>query len=158
MSASTSAATSRTAARPARSAPGTAYPRPAGRPALTALPGGAAERGARSRLELVRAPLQARSKVPFLVVCMAVLGSALLLALVLNTSMARGSYEMSELRRDAGRVAEDTQSLQAQLWEAKATLPESARKLGMEEAKDPAMLRLADGAVVGGTAADEAKP
>ncbi len=124
---------------------------PAPRPSLTALPGGATERGARSRLELVRAPLQARSKVPFLVLCMSVLGAALLCALLVNTTMARNSYEMSELRREVGLVAQDTQSLQAQVRENEATLDVAARDLGMVEAQDPAMLRLSDGAVVGGS-------
>jgi hypothetical protein len=142
MSAQRSAAT-------ARPLPRTARPAPARRPDLTALPGGAAERGARSRLELVRAPLQARSRVPFLVLCMSVLGAALLCALLVNTTMARNSYEMSELRQEVGRVAQDTQGLQAQVDENEATLPEQARSLGMVEAKDPAMVRLADGTVLG---------
>ncbi|MBD8079200.1 hypothetical protein [Cellulosimicrobium arenosum] len=155
MSASTSAATSRP---PARSARPATRPTVSGRPALTALPGGAVDRGTRSRLELVRAPLQARSRVPFLVVCMSVLGTALLLALVLNTSMARGSYEMSDLRREMGRVAEDTQSLQSAVREAEAALPDRARALGMVEAEDPAMVRLSDGAVVGAGGKDEDRP
>jgi len=124
---------------------------PAPRPSLTALPGGATERGARSRLELVRAPLQARSKVPFLVLCMSVLGAALLCALLVNTTMARNSYEMSELRREVGLVAQDTQSLQAQVDAQETALPDNARALGMVEAQDPAMLRLSDGAVLGVT-------
>ncbi|MEV8028941.1 hypothetical protein ACPCUX_09415 [Cellulosimicrobium sp. AB352] len=135
-----------TAARPL---PRPARPAPAPRPSLTALPGGASERALRSRLELVRAPLQARSKVPFLVVCMSILGAALLCALLVNTTMARNSYEMSELRREVSRVAQDTQSLQLQVAEQKTALPETARGLGMVEAQDPAMVRLSDGTVLG---------
>ncbi|MDF2805225.1 MAG: hypothetical protein K0S43_171 [Cellulosimicrobium sp.] len=136
-----------TAARPL---PRTARPAPAPRPSLTALPGGASERALRSRLELVRAPLQARSKIPFLVVCMSILGAALLCALLVNTSMARNSYEMSELRREVSRVAQDTQGLQAQVREKQATLADQARGIGMVAAEDPAMVRLSDGAVLGG--------
>ncbi len=134
-----------TAARPL---PRTA--RPAPRPSLTALPGGASERALRSRLELVRAPLQARSKIPFLVVCMSILGAALLCALLVNTTMARNSYEMSELRREVSRVAQDTQSLQAQVDARKTSLPDTAASLGMVRAEDPAMVRLSDGSVLGG--------
>jgi len=95
--------------------------------------------------------LQARSKVPFLVLCMSVLGAALLCALLVNTTMARNSYEMSELRREVGLVAQDTQSLQAQVDAQETALPDNARALGMVEAQDPAMLRLSDGAVLGVT-------
>jgi hypothetical protein len=134
----------------ARPLPRTARPQPRpARPDLRALPGGATERGARSRLELVRAPLQARSRVPFLVLCMSLLGLALLCALLVNTTMAQNSYEMSELRREVGQVRQDAQRLQAEVWDAKASLPERARSLGMEEAPSPSMVRLSDGAVLG---------
>lgn len=134
----------------ARPLPRTARPqaRPA-RPDLRALPGGATERGARSRLEVVRAPLQARSRVPFLVLCMSLLGLALLCALLVNTTMAQNSYEMSELRREVGQVRQDTQRLQAEVWDAKESLPERALALGMVEAPSPSMVRLSDGVVLG---------
>ncbi|MFC8921556.1 hypothetical protein [Cellulosimicrobium sp. NPDC057127] len=137
----------------ARPLPRTARPgaAPAPRPTLTALPGGATERAARSRLELVRAPLQARSRVPFLVVCMSVLGLALLCALLVNTTMAQNSYEMSNLRREVGQVRQDTQRLQAAVLDAEASLPDQARRLGMVESPAPSMVRLSDGAVVGAT-------
>ncbi|OLT46780.1 hypothetical protein [Cellulosimicrobium sp. CUA-896] len=121
---------------------------PAPRPTLTALPGGATERGARSRLELVRAPLHARSRVPFLVVCMSVLGLALLCALLVNTTMAQNSYEMSGLRREVGQVEQDTQRLQALVRDQEAALHDTARRYGMVESPAPGMIRLADGAVV----------
>ena len=145
MSAQRSAAT-------ARPLPRTARPqaRPARRPDLTALPGGATERGLRARLELVRAPLQARSGVPFLVLCMSLLGLALLCALLVNTVMAQNSYEMSELRREVGQVRQDTQRVQAEVREAEAALPDRARSLGMLESENPSMISLSDAAVVGG--------
>jgi hypothetical protein len=135
----------------ARPLPRTARPgaTPAPRPTLTALPGGATERGTRSRLELVRAPLQARSRVPFLVVCMSVLGLALLCALLVNTTMAQNSYEMSELRREVGQVSQDTQRLQALVRDQEAALPDTARSYGMVESPVPGMVRLSDGAVLG---------
>ncbi|WP_069387040.1 hypothetical protein [Cellulosimicrobium cellulans] len=136
----------------ARPLPHTARPgaTPAPRPTLTALPGGATERGARSRLELVRAPLQARSRVPFLVLCMSVLGLALLCALLVNTTMAQNSYEMTELRREVGQVRQDAQQLQADVRRAEAALPETARSYGMVESPTPGMLELSTGTVVGG--------
>jgi hypothetical protein len=137
----------------ARPLPRTARPgaTPAPRPTLTALPGGATERGARSRLELVRAPLQARSRVPFLVLCMSVLGLALMCALLVNTTMAQNSYEMSGLRREVGQVRQDAQQLEALVREQETALPETASRLGMVESPAPAMVRLSDGAVLGAT-------
>lgn len=122
---------------------------PARRPSLTALPGGAAGRSNRPRLEAVRAPLQVRSRVPFLVLCMSVLAAALLGALVLNTTMANGSYQMSELRTKAGVLEQDTQFLNSQIQAAQTSLPDRARALGMVESATPTLLRLSDGAVVG---------
>jgi outer membrane murein-binding lipoprotein Lpp len=131
-------------------------PAPARRPSLTALPGGAADRSARSRLEAVRAPLQVRSRVPFLILCMSILGFALLGALVLNTTMAKGSYQISDLRTEAGVLEQDTQALTSQLQAAKTSLPDRARALGMVESDAPTMLRLADGTIVGAPEAGSA--
>jgi outer membrane murein-binding lipoprotein Lpp len=124
-------------------------PAPARRPSLTALPGGATHRSARSRLEVVRSPLQVRSRVPFLVLCMSILGVALLGALLLNTTMAKGSYQLSDLRTQAGVLEQDTQALASQLQAARTSLPERARALGMVESEAPTMLRLSDGTIVG---------
>lgn len=126
---------------------------PVRRPSLTALPGGAGERSGRPRLEAVRAPLQVQSRVPFLVLCMSILGAALLGALLLNTTMAKGSYELSDLRTTAGVLEQDTQALTSQIQAATTSLPERARALGMVESEAPTMLRLSDGAVVGASEA-----
>lgn len=120
---------------------------------LTALPGGAARPG--RRLDAVRAPLQARSRVPFLVLCSAILVGALLGALLLNTSMARGSYEMSRLQREVGQTAQDVQERQTAIRQAESTLADRARSLGMVPAGDPTMFSVATGAVV---AAPEGTP
>jgi outer membrane murein-binding lipoprotein Lpp len=120
---------------------------------LGALPGGAPLRATRPRLQAVRAPLQARSRVPFMLLCMSILGGALLGALLLNTTMARGSYQMSELKREVAQVAQDTQTLATQVRGAESSLPERARGLGMVESQAPVMLRLSDGAVIGGSEA-----
>lgn len=127
---------------------------PARRPALTAIPGGAPDTAGRSRLRLVRAPLQARSRTPFIVLCMSILGAALLCALLLNTTMARGSFEVADLRQQVGQVAQDTQQLRNDVRAAEASLPERARGLGMVESEPPRMLRLSDGAAIGATEAE----
>ena len=105
------------------------------------------------RLRVVRAPAHARTRVPFVLLCMAVLAGSLLAALVLNTAMAQGEYERQGLQ---GRLSDSTQSLQAidaQL--ERATSPEAlaaaARALGMVPvpASQGGYLRLSDGAVLG---------
>ncbi|WP_277212800.1 hypothetical protein [Isoptericola croceus] len=110
---------------------------------LTALEGGAGR-----RLDAVRAPLQATSGLPFMVLCALVLVTALLSALLLNTTMARGSYEMSRLQREVGLVAQDVQEVQAELWAAESSLAEQAKRLGMVPAADMTMLSVVDGEIV----------
>ena len=131
-------------------APATHGTRPAAatrRAPLTPLQGGAADRG--RRLDAVRAPLQATSGVPFLVLCAVILAGALLAALLLNTSMARGSYEASRLQAEVGQVAQDVQTQQEKLRAAESSLAERATKLGMVPAEDPTMISVEKRAKVG---------
>ncbi|MFD2025411.1 hypothetical protein [Promicromonospora aerolata] len=139
MSAST-AATAR-AARPAE------LPRTRRAP-LTAISGGAAQRG---RLDVVRAPLHSKSRMPFLVLCATLMVVSLVAVLVLNTTLARGSYEMSELQGEVAQTAQDVQVLQEDLSAAETSLPEKARSLGMVPAENPTMVSLRTGKVVKGT-------
>ncbi|MCK9795539.1 hypothetical protein M1843_17480 [Isoptericola sp. 4D.3] len=131
-------------------APATPGTRPAAAPRrapLTSLPGGAADRG--RRLDAVRAPLQATSGVPFLVLCALILAGALLAALLLNTSMARGSYDAARLQAEVGRVAQDVQGKQEQLRAAEASLAERAAQLGMVPAEELTMISVEERATVG---------
>lgn len=111
---------------------------------LTALDGGAGR-----RFDVVRAPLQATSGVPFLVLCALILAGALLAALLLNTSMARGSYEAAALQREVGQVAQDVQAKQAELRAAENSLADRARAMGMVPAEDPTMISVGSRSVVG---------
>jgi hypothetical protein len=77
-----------------------------------------------------------------------VLVAALLGALLLNTQMARGSYEMSSLRKDVGLVAQDVQEVRADLRQVEATLGQQAERLGMTPATEITMLDVTDRAVV----------
>ena len=106
------------------------------------------------RLRLVRAPAQTRTRVPFVVACMAILAGALLTALLLNTTMARGAYEKHDLDVELARLASTQQDLSAALDRraSPAELAASARALGMVQARSTGWLRLADGTVRGGPA------
>src|SRR5690606_9240506 len=123
------------AAMSALRAPAT-FPERRGEPTPRRAPLTAVEGGAGRRLDAVRAPLQAASGLPFMVLCALVLVGALLGALLLNTAMARGSYEMSRLQREVGLVAQDVQEVQAELREAESSLPQQANRLGMVPAED----------------------
>lgn len=137
----TTAATAR-AARPAE------LPRTRRAP-LTAISGGAGQRG--RRLDAVRAPLHAKSRVPFLVLCATLMIGSLVAVLVLNTTLARGSYEMSKLQSEVAQTAQDVQVLQEDLSAAEANLDDKARSLGMIPAENPTMVSIETGKVVKGT-------
>jgi len=103
------------------------------------------------RLKLVRAPLTTRTRVPFVLLCIAILVGALLGALILNTSMARGSYQAHDLQIRLAELARTDQDLNTRLLANKAPgqLAASARALKMVPAPELAFLRLSDGAVLG---------
>jgi len=137
----TTAATAR-AARPAE------LPRTRRAP-LTAISGGAGQRG--RRLDAVRAPLHAKSRVPFLMLCATLMIGSLVAVLVLNTTLARGSYEMSKLQSQVAQTAQDVQGLQEDLSAAETNLDDKARSLGMIPAENPTMVSIETGKVVKGT-------
>lgn len=122
---------------------------PAPRPA----PGGPAPARSRTgpRLRVVRAPEHARTRVPFVLLCIAILAGALLGALVLNTSMASAAYDKHAMEIELAQLARSEQSLRTSIDAHKAPqqLAASARGLGLVLAPPSAYLRLADGAVLG---------
>ena len=123
----------------------TAPTRAAGRPAPTSAPA--------PRLRVVRAPAHARTHLPFVLLCMAVLACALLGALLLNTTMAQGEYNRQSLQARLSDSTQNLQSIEAQLQRATSpdALAASARALGMVlvPASQGGYLRLSDGAVLG---------
>ncbi|MCR6689736.1 hypothetical protein [Cellulomonas sp.] len=107
------------------------------------------------RLRVVRAPAHTRTRVPFVLTCMAVLAAALVSALLLNTQMAASSYEKYDLSNELGRLDQDAQDLVAAL-DQKASPHELARaadELGMVPAVRTGWIRLPDGVVQGAPAA-----
>lgn len=105
-----------------------------------------------ARLRLVEAPHQARSRAPFVLTCIGLLAGALLGTLLLNTSMANGSYEARALQRELAAQAEVTDTLSARLDELQSpqALAERATGLGMVRVSEPPVLRLADQTIIGG--------
>ncbi|MCV2393426.1 hypothetical protein OEB99_03825 [Actinotalea sp. M2MS4P-6] len=96
-------------------------------------------------------PARARTRVPFVALCMAVLAAALLTVLLLNTAMAQGEYERYGLATRLAQSAQRQQELVTELDEAAAPakLAARARALGMVPSTTGGYLRLSDGAVLG---------
>ncbi|RHA42006.1 hypothetical protein [Cellulomonas rhizosphaerae] len=125
----------------ARVAPPAFAPRP--RPEREATPS--------ARLRVVRAPAQARTRVPFVLVCMGVLAVALLSALLLNTQMAQASYAIHDKTNELARLDQDQKDLVAVLDHKSSPeeLAQAARRLDMVPAAGTGWVRLSDGSVQG---------
>jgi len=82
---------------------------------------------------------------------MLILVGALVSVLVLNTTMAGGSYEQRELQSQLSELAQREQALLAQLDQEASpeTLAARAEALGMVQDSTPAFIRLADSKVIG---------
>ncbi|GIG37240.1 hypothetical protein [Cellulomonas pakistanensis] len=124
------------------------------RPRPSAEPQSAPER---PRLRLVRPPAQARTHVPFVVTCMAILAGALIAALLLNTQLAAGSYEQRSMDVRLAELARSEQALSAELDanKAPANLAARAAAQGMVPAGSTGWLQLSDGTVRGDAAAGQ---
>ena len=122
---------------------------PAPRPAPSTTAPGRTRSG--PRLRVVRAPEPTRTRVPFVLLCIAILAGALLGALVLNTTMASAAYDKHAMEVELAQLARTEQSLRTSIDAQKAPqqLAASARGLGLVQAPPSAYLRLADGAVLG---------
>lgn len=105
----------------------------------------------RPRLRVVGAPAQARTRVPFVVTCIAALASALLGALLLNTSMAQMEYQRYDLATRLSQSAQAQQEMRGRLEQMSSpdALAGAARALGMVPTTSGGYLRLSDGVVLG---------
>lgn len=105
----------------------------------------------RPRLEVVPSPAPARSVVPFLLLCAAILAGSLLGVLLLNTQMAATAYEIHDKQITLNRLDEGEASLRAQVEEAgsPAALETRAKELGMVPAEDVRFVLLSEGSILG---------
>jgi len=122
-------------------------PAPRPRPAAPATPPA-------PRLRVVATPAQARTRVPFVLACMAVLAVALLAALLLNTSTAAQAFQRYTLSNQLARLQQDQAELQTQLdsKSSPSNLAAAAHAIGMVPANGTGWLRLSDGSVQGAPA------
>ena len=125
--------------------------RPSGR-AASAPTSAPSRRPSRAALREVPAPAPAVAGPGiFSLVVLGVLVGGAVLLLVLNTSLAQGAFELSELSKEKRELAVSEQTLLQEV--ARAESPESlqrpAEALGMVPVAAPVFLRLADGKVLG---------
>jgi hypothetical protein len=87
----------------------------------------------------------------FAALCMLLLIGGLMGLLMLNTSMAEGSFTLHRLQATSGELTDTEQALTAAIdaQKAPANLAARAAELGMVPADSAAFLRLSDGAVLG---------
>lgn len=87
----------------------------------------------------------------FAALCMLLLVGGLMGLLMLNTSMAEGSFTLHKLQATSGQLTDSEEALTAAIdaQKAPANLAARASKLGMVPADSAAFLRLSDGAVLG---------
>ena len=87
----------------------------------------------------------------FAALCMLLLIGGLMGLLMLNTSMAEGSFTLHRLQATSGELTDTEEALTAAIdaQKAPANLAARAAKLGMVPADSAAFLRLSDGAVLG---------
>ena len=122
---------------------------------MSAVPGRsaapAAARSWRPRLRLVRAPAPGRSRVGFILLCVAILVGSLLGVLMLNTAMATTAYEVHDQQVQLARLAETEQSLaqQVERLSSPVLLQQQAEELGMEPADGMRYITLAENAILG---------
>jgi len=92
-----------------------------------------------------------RTRVPFVSLCMGILGVALLASLLLNTTMAQASYRQHALTNEMASLTRSIQESQAALDTAASPkqLARAAKKLGMVQAPDIAFLSIEDAKVLG---------
>ena len=106
-------------------------------------------RAVRPRLRVV--PTPRRSATGLALLCVGLLGAGLLMLLLLNISIGKGAYELTELRDQERELAEQRQALSEQVQELSAPqkLAEAAEKLGMVPVDNPAFIDPENGTVKG---------
>lgn len=87
-----------------------------------------------------------------MLLCIAILGGALLVSLILNIAMNEGAYEARTLQKSIAKEAERFDELGAQIdaLTSPQALAARATNLGMVPNSDPGIIRLSDGTIIGG--------
>lgn len=111
----------------------------------------APRRAPRPSLHVVTARVERASGGAFVAFCLLLLGAGLMAVLVVNTSLAKGAFELRDLQRQDSVLNDRVITLQ-QAIDAESSPTKLARRaaaLGMVPAQGAAFLRLSDGRVLG---------
>jgi cell division protein FtsB len=111
------------------------------------------------RLRVV-APAPRRTAGGLALLSVGLLGIGLLVLLLLNISIGKGAYALTELQRQQRQLAQDRQALAEQVQAASAPqkLAARARRLGMVPAPNTVFVRLPDGTLEGKPMIAQAPP
>ncbi|HEY7262730.1 MAG TPA: hypothetical protein VH589_14745 [Trebonia sp.] len=92
---------------------------------------------------------QGGRRMPFIVLLCGLLGGALISALVISTTLAAGSYQITRLQQTTDALARQRQMLQEQVAQAQSAqvIQQRAEQLGMREAGQLRFLNLKTGKV-----------
>jgi hypothetical protein len=132
--------------------------RPLARPVVRPAPG-ARPRPPAPRLKVV-APARSGSRTGLALLAVALLAGGLITLLLLNISLSRGSYQLSDAQGEQRKLTERQQALEEEIEAARAPqhLAARARDLGMVPAPNTAFVELPSGKVRGKPAEAEAPP
>lgn len=111
----------------------------------------APRRAPRPSLHVVTARVERASGGAFVAFCLLLLGAGLVAVLVVNTSLAKGAFELRDLQRQDSVLSDRVTTLQQSIdSESSPTLlARRAAAMGMVPAQGAAFLRLSDGRVLG---------
>lgn len=127
---------------------------------MNAAPARAAEQHAARRLTVLASPHVRPPRTPFVIVVVAILSAGLVGLLLLNTTLAQGSFRVHDLQQRTAALQDQEQQLQLSVDASSnpARLAAAARALGLVPAQDPGFIRLSDGRVLGEPQAATAPP
>jgi hypothetical protein len=105
----------------------------------------------RPRLTVVPRSVSRAPRLPFVVLVVAVLAAGLVGLLLLNTSMERGTYQVTALREQSSALGIEQQALQLKVaaMQDPQEVAQQALQLGMVQNPSPAFISLATGQVLG---------
>jgi threonine dehydrogenase-like Zn-dependent dehydrogenase len=105
----------------------------------------------RPRLTVVPRVVSRAPRLPFLALVVVVLGTGLVGLLLLNTTLERGTYQVTALRTQTAQLTLQQQALQLKVaaMQDPQRVAQQAQALGMVQNLSPAFLSLATGQVLG---------
>lgn len=119
---------------PRRPRPGRAAELPRVRPGDQPVPGGGREAPAAAPVpQRAAARPRVRSRTPFVLLLIGLLGGGLVCLLLINTTLAQGSFQITAMQHKNADLAQQEQALQQQITQEQspASIAARARQLGM---------------------------